>query len=198
MKIILASASPRRAQVLRDAGIRFTALPMEIDESRLPGEPAEDMVRRLAEAKARAALSGLGPRDLRQAAIVIGADTVVEIEGHVLGKPGTAEAARAMLQRLSGTRHRVLTGLAMLRLPDGAARVAMERTEVRFAALAREEIAEYVATGEPLDKAGAYGIQGSGGRFVERIEGCYFNVVGLPLALVYRTLKEFGWQHDAE
>jgi septum formation protein len=198
MKIILASASPRRAQVLRDAGIRFTVLPTGIDERRLPGEPAEEMVCRLAEAKARAALPGLGPRDLQQPAIVIGADTVVEIEGHVLGKPGTAEAARAMLERLSGTGHRVLTGVAMLRLPDGAARVALERTDVRFAALAPGEIAEYAATGEPLDKAGAYGIQGFGGRFVERIDGCYFNVVGLPLALVYRTLKEFGWRQDAE
>lgn len=197
MKLILASASPRRAQILRDAGVRFTALSTEIDEGRLPGEPGEAMVRRLAEAKALAALPRATVEAAGESCIVIGADTVVEIGGDVLGKPGTAEAARAMLQRLSGTRHRVLTGVAMLRLPDGAARVDVASTDVWFAAMTPAEIAEYVATGEPLDKAGAYGIQGFGGRFVERIDGCYFNIVGLPLALVYRTLKELGWQQGA-
>jgi septum formation protein len=198
MKIILASASPRRVQVLRDAGIDFTVLITGTDESRLPGETAEELVRRLAEAKARAAVIELGQVGSVESAIVIGADTVVEIDGDVLGKPGTAEAARAMLERLSGTGHRVLTGLAMLRAPDGDARIAVERSDVRFAVLTPGEIAEYVAMGEPLDKAGAYGIQGFGGRFVERIDGCYFNVVGLPLALVYRTLKDLGWQQDAK
>jgi septum formation protein len=200
MKLILASASPRRAQILCDAGIRFDVLSADIDESRLPGEPGEAMVRRLAESKARAAWPRAAAAADADAAgepcVVIGADTVVEIGGDVLGKPGTAEAARAMLQRLSGTRHRVLTGLAMLRVPDGAARVDVASTDVWFAAMTQDEIAEYVATGEPLDKAGAYGIQGFGGRFVERIDGCYFNVVGLPLALVYRTLKELGWRRD--
>lgn len=224
MKLILASASPRRAQILRDAGIRFAALPTKIDESRLPGESGEALVRRLAEAKARAAVPRVpasvnavastaasggksnGPHSVAagEAAnknddvrIVIGADTIVEIGGDVLGKPGTAEAARAMLQRLSGTRHGVLTGVALLRLPDGASRVDVARTDVWFAAMTPEEIAAYVATGEPLDKAGAYGIQGFGGRFVERIDGCYFNVVGLPLSLLYRGLKELGWRNDA-
>ena len=196
MKIILASASPRRAEVLRDAGIDFTVLPTEIDESRHPGESAGQMVRRLAETKARATFSRLGAERVAEPGIVIGADTVVEIDGDVLGKPGTAEAARTMLWRLSGTGHRVLTGLAVLRVPDGAARVAVERSDVRFATLTPSEIDDYVATGEPLDKAGAYGIQGFGGRFVERIDGCYFNVVGLPLAVVYRILKEFGWRQD--
>ena len=200
MKIILASASPRRVQVLWDAGIDFTTLPTEIDEARLAGEAVADMVRRLAEAKARAAaqaLSGLHPDSQATAAepvIVIGADTIVEIDGEALGKPGSAAAARAMLERLSGKDHRVHTGVAMLRLPDGAARVEAECTEVSFATLAPAEIESYVATGEPLDKAGGYGIQGFGGRFVERIEGCYLNVVGLPLERVYRMLRELGWQ----
>ncbi len=138
MKFILASASPRRAQILTDAGIRFTALSTDIDESRLPGEPGDAMVRRLAEAKARAALPRAAATANVDAAsepcIVIGADTVVEIGGDVLGKPGTAEAARAMLQRLSGTRHRVLTGVALLRVPDrsalGAGRVDVASTDV--------------------------------------------------------------------
>jgi septum formation protein len=190
MKIILASASPRRAEVLSDAGIRFTALPTEIDETRRPGEAAEDMVRRLAEAKARAAANLLGA--VAEPVIVIGADTVVEIDGDVLGKPNSPASARAMLSRLAGTRHQVLTGVAFLRLPDGAARVEAECTNVYFAPLTAGEIDEYIATHEPLDKAGAYGIQGYGGRFVERIEGCYFNVVGLPLARVYRILRELG------
>ena len=202
MKIILASASPRRAQVLSDAGIRFTALPTQTDEARLAGEAVADMVQRLAEAKARAAANALngssrGARaKVAGPAIVIGADTTVEIDGEALGKPGSAEAARAMLARLSGKTHRVHTGVAMLRLPDGAARVEVEHSAVRFAILTPTEIEAYVATGEPLDKAGGYGIQGFGGRFVEGIEGCYFNVVGLPLARVYRMLRELGWQPE--
>jgi septum formation protein len=202
MKIILASASPRRAEVLRDAGIGFTALATKTDESRLPGEAVAEMVRRLAEAKAGAAakiVNGLaaGARaKAAEAAIIIGADTTVEIEGEALGKPGSAEAARAMLERLSGKTHRVHTGVAMLRLPDGAARIEVEQTEVHFANMTATEIETYVATGEPFDKAGGYGVQGFGGRFVERIEGCYFNVVGLPLARVYRMLRELGWQPE--
>ena len=190
MKIILASASPRRAEVLSDAGIRFAALSTDIDETRSPGEPADAMVRRLAAVKARAAAALLG--GAAEPLIVIGADTVVEIEGDVLGKPNSAASARVMLERLAGKSHHVLTGVAILRLPDGAARVEVESTKIRFAPLTTAEIDEYIDTGEPLDKAGAYGIQGYGGRFVERIEGCYFNVVGLPLARVYRILKELG------
>lgn len=196
MRLILASASPRRAQVLSDAGMHFDLVSTEIDESRRPGEPASAMVRRLAEAKARAAaklLSGLA-----EGIIVLGTDTVVEIDGEILGKPVSVQDARSMLQRLSGRSHQVLTGLAMIRLPDGAAQMEVERTGVRFAPLAPEEIDEYVATGEPLDKAGGYGIQGFGGRFVEGVEGCYFNVVGLPLARVYRILKEFGWRLERD
>jgi nucleoside triphosphate pyrophosphatase len=191
MKLVLASASPRRAQVLSGAGFAFEIRAAEIEEARLPGEAIETMVCRLAEAKARAVAAQLGA--LSEPVVVIGADTAVEIAGQILGKPDSPDQARRMLEQLSGKTHRVLTGLAILRLPDGFARFEVESTRVRFAFLTDEEIAQYVATGEPLDKAGAYGIQGAGGRFVEGIEGCYFNVVGLPLARVYRILKGLGW-----
>ena len=152
------------------------------------------MVLRLAEAKARAAVASL--KSLHEPAIVIGADTVVDLGGEALGKPGSARVAAEMLRKLSGRTHRVVTGLAVIRVPDGEARLELETTEVRFAALTAEEIDQYAATDEPLDKAGAYAIQGIAGRYVERIEGCYFNVVGLPLARLYRILKDFGWRPD--
>jgi|SRR5579872_3720770 len=198
MKLILASASPRRAEILTAAGVPFEVVPTTTDESRRLGEAVESMVERLAEAKACAAAASLGGAS--EAAIVIGADTVVELDGDFLGKPGTPEAARAMLARLSGRSHRVLTGLALLPIPAPAgaaeepARTVVEATRVWFAPLTAQEIREYVATREPFDKAGAYAIQGFGGRFVERIDGCYFNVVGLPLARLYRMLRELGWR----
>ncbi len=189
MKLILASASPRRAEVLRDAGIPFEAMPTDVDEARRPNESPEELVARLAEAKARfvAARAGSGP------AIVVGADTEVVVDGQVLGKPASAEDARGMLRQLSGQTHRVITGLAVIRLPDGAMRKEQETTLVTFAPLSEQEIEAYVASGEPFDKAGAYAIQGRGGRYITRVEGCYFNVVGLPLARVYRILRELGW-----
>ncbi len=122
---------------------------------------------------------------------------MVNVDGEILGKPGSARVAAEMLRKLSGRTHRVLTGLAAIRVPDGEARLELEITQVRFAPLASEEIDRYAATDEPLDKAGAYAIQGIAGRYVERIEGCYFNVVGLPLARLYRILKDLGWQPDA-
>jgi septum formation protein len=194
MKLILASASARRAEILRDAGIPFETLPTDVDESPRPGETVEAMALRLAEAKARAAVASL--KSLRETTIVIGADTVVDLNGEVLGKPGSAQVAGEMLRNLSGRMHRVVTGLAVIRVPDGEMRLELEATQVRFAALTAQEIDEYAATDEPLDKAGAYAVQGIAGRYVERIEGCYFNVVGLPLARLYRILKDFGWQPD--
>jgi septum formation protein len=191
MKLILASASPRRAEILGDAGIAFDVLVVNVDETPRAGESAEAMCRRLAEAKARAAAARLGATG--EQTIIVAADTTVEIEGEILGKPDSPEAAREMLRRLSGKTHRVLTALALVRLPDGTARSDLESTAVRFAALSAEEIDEYVATREPMDKAGGYAIQGRAGRFIERVEGCYFNVVGLPLARLYRNLKELGW-----
>jgi septum formation protein len=191
MKLILASASARRAEILRDAGVPFETLSMDVDESPRAGETVEALALRLAEAKARAAVASL--KSLDEVAIVVGADTVVDLDGEVLGKPGSARVAGEMLRKLSGRTHRVVTGLAVIRVPDGEARLELETTEVRFAPLSPEEIDQYAATDEPLDKAGAYAIQGIAGRYVERIEGCYFNVVGLPLARLYRTLKELGW-----
>ncbi len=190
-KLVLASGSPRRAEVLADAGFAFEAIAAGVDESRREGEPAEAYVRRLAEVKARAVAARISPP-----AIVIAADTVVVMDGEVLGKPASAEDAAQMLRRLGGRTHQVLTGLAVLRIPGGAARVELETTQVTFAPLTEAEIEAYVASGEPLDKAGAYAIQGRGGRFVARVEGCYFNVVGLPLARLYRMLSEMGWKES--
>jgi septum formation protein len=188
MKIVLASASPRRAEILRDAGIPFEVVAADVDESRRRGEHPADLVRRLAEAKARE-VAGFAAAP----AIVVGADTMVVLNDAILGKPGSSAEARAMLERLSGKSHEVMTGLAVIRLPDGKSRVEMETTRVTFAPLAAREIRDYIASGEPMDKAGAYAIQGIAGRFVTRLEGCYFNVIGLPLARLYRILHELGW-----
>ncbi|HEV2386636.1 MAG TPA: Maf family protein [Candidatus Acidoferrales bacterium] len=192
MKLILASKSPRRATILRNAGIRFeTCGAAEIDESPLPGETAEQTALRLAEAKARQGAARMsGP------AIVIGADTIVVVDGETLGKPASAEDARRMLRRLAGRTHRVVTGVAAMRLPDGASLHGAEVTEVSFALLSDRDIDAYVATREPLGKAGAYAIQGRGGRFITRIAGCYFNVVGLPLARLCKMLRDLGWQQE--
>lgn len=188
MRIVLASASPRRAEVLRDAGIVFEALPVHVDETRWHNEAAAHLVRRLAKAKAAAAAERISG-----AAIIIGADTEVVVDGDVLGKPAAAQDAREMLRRLSGRVHEVITGLEFIRLPDRATRSEQEITRVTFAPLSDAEIDAYVASGEPFDKAGGYAIQGRGGQFVTRVEGCYFNVVGLPLALFYRILRDLGW-----
>jgi septum formation protein len=192
MKLILASASPRRAQILRDAGLRFETVRANVGERRKPGETARMMTRRLAEAKARAVVNKL--RNKSAEAIVIGADTIVEVRGELLGKPRSPHHARKMLSKVAGRTHRVVTTIAAIRLPDHAQAVATESTRVRFAHLTAREITEYVNSGEPLDKAGAYGVQRIGGRFIEKIDGCYFNVVGLPLARLYRMLIKLGWQ----
>ena len=192
-KLILASSSPRRAEVLRNAGIEFEVRPADIDETRRPGEPAGDYVQRLALEKARAAVnSETGAKDF----IVIGADTVVVNRGEILLKPDSPEDARRMLRQLSGGVHEVHTGLAVIRMPQKIERVIEEVTSVHFAKLSDAEIDAYIATGEPFDKAGAYGIQSLGGRYVTLVEGCYFNVMGMPLARLWATLKEFGWSAD--
>ena len=193
MKLILASSSPRRAEILRQAGIAFEICAAEIDETVLPGETALEMVARLAEAKARAIAAQMDAR-IREC-IIVGADTTVELDGEILGKPRDSAHAREMLARLSGRTHHVLTGIFLLRLPGNATRAAVEKTAVTFAPLSEKEIDAYVASGEPLGKAGAYAIQGLAGRFIPRIEGCYFNVVGLPLARLYALLRELGWQN---
>lgn len=191
MRLILASASPRRAEILRNAGISFEAAPTAVDESRWNGETPAHLVRRLATAKAAAVADRVSG-----AAIVLGADTEVVVDGEVLGKPVADLDAREMLRRLSGRVHEVITGLELIRLPDRATRSVQEVTRVTFAALSAEEINSYVATGEPFDKAGGYAIQGRAGRFITRVEGCYFNVVGLPLSRLCRALLEFGWSPD--
>ena len=191
MKLILASASPRRAEILRDAGIAFTVLSSAVDETPYSNESPVDLVQRLADAKADlVAARAIGP------AIVIAADTVVVLDGHILGKPRSSDDAHNMLTKLSGRTHSVITGVAIVRLPDAERRHFVESTLVHFAPLSSEEISRYLATAEPHDKAGAYGIQGRAGRYIPRIEGCYFNVVGLPLSRLLASLHELGWSEE--
>ena len=191
MRLILASASPRRAEILRDAGYHFTILSSAIDETPFARESPQDLVLRLAEAKAElAAARAVGP------AIVIAADTEVLLDGHIFGKPRSSDDARRMLTKLSGRTHAVLTGVCLIRLPDAERISFVETTLVTFAPLSDEEITRYLATGEPHDKAGAYAIQGYAARYIPRIEGCYFNVVGLPLARLQHSLTELGWTEE--
>jgi septum formation protein len=192
MKLILASSSPRRAEILRNAGIPFTVLSSAVDETPIPGESPHDLVLRLAQAKAElVAARAVAP------AIVLAADTIVTLEGRILGKPRSTDDARHMLEQLSGRTHAVVTGVALIRLPDAERRAFVESTLVHFSQISDEEILRYLATGEPFDKAGSYAIQGRAGRYIPRIEGCYFNVVGLPLARVTQALAELGWSEDA-
>jgi len=184
MRLILASASARRRELLAAAGVPFVADPADIDERRYPGEPAHEYARRVAVTKAHA-VSQRRPFD-----IVLGADTVVLVENDVLGKPATPEDAAGMLAKLSGRPHDVLTAVA-IEWPGGT-RSVVETTRVWFATLDPEEIRWYVASGEPMDKAGAYAIQGLASRFVTRIEGSYSNVVGLPVAAVLQILRANG------
>lgn len=193
MKIILASASTRRAEILRSAGIPFEILPGHVDEALLPGEDAAAMVARLAESKARAAAQAIGTSG---DCVIVGADTTVELDGEILGKPDDYDHAERMLAKLSGHTHRVLTGLFLLRLPGNGTRAAVESSAVTFARMTKEEIDAYVMTEEPMDKAGAYAIQGYAGRFIPKIKGDYFNIVGLPLAKLYALLQELGWRED--
>ena len=180
-RLVLASASPRRAQLLREAGIEFDALPADVDESVQPGEAPETYVRRVAQLKALAVASRADGRP------VLAADTAVVVDGVILGKPADRLDARRMLRRLSGRAHDVVTAVA-LATPDGVT-TAVESTRVAFRPLSDEEIDLYVDTGEPDDKAGAYGIQGQAGGFVAGISGAHSNVVGLPMDLV-RTMLD--------
>jgi septum formation protein len=191
MKIVLASASPRRAEILRNAGIPFEVRAIVFDELRRPSELRADYVRRLALGKARAAAAQhSAPGDC----VFIGADTIVVAGEQILGKPDSEADARRMLRLLSGAIHEVHTGLAIVRRPGAMEAVIDETTRVTFAPLSDAEIEEYIACGEPFDKAGAYAIQGIAGRYITRIDGCYFNVVGLPLSRLWFLLRDFGWQ----
>jgi septum formation protein len=184
-QLVLASQSPRRRELLTTAGFQFTVRAVAVEETRAPGEAPEHYALRLAREKAEASWQA-GPRSAGE--VVLGADTIVVLGDIVLEKPDGTARARSMLQQLSGREHRVITGVCLRHA--GGAEVASESTLVKFAKLSAEEIAEYAASEEPIDKAGAYAIQGLASKFVERIEGCFFNVVGLPLALVYRKLKD--------
>jgi septum formation protein len=181
--LVLASGSPRRRQILNAAGFSFVLRPAQVDESPVNGETPQEHVRRLAKLKAESV--AVTPNE-----IVLAADTIVVVDGEILGKPKNTVDARNMLRRLSGRDHLVITGIC-LREADCCVLDA-ETTRVWFIPLTELEIDEYVATGEPMDKAGAYAAQGVGSRFIERIEGCYFNVVGLPVALVYKYLRQRG------
>ena len=219
MPLILASSSPRRQELLRAAGIEFTVEPADLPEVPLPGEPPQQFAERMAREKAHT----VAQRYRQPGEWVLAADTVVFVNGEILGKPAdapdpTADAAR-MLRLLSGREHRVITGVCLVqsgqwpvvsgqkssdqwpvvsgqnpplvdRRPSAADFIASETTRVWMDKLSENDIRDYIATGEPMDKAGAYAIQGRASRWIPRIEGCYFNVVGLPVPLVYRMLRE--------
>lgn len=184
MRLVLASGSPRRADLLRAAGIPFEVFPVDVDEHFGLGEKPEHAVARLAELKAVVGAAS------HPGAVVLGADTTVVIRGQVLAKPTDAADAARMLRLLSGRTHEVLTGVCVCH--RGRRLVHVEPTRVRMARLGDSEIAWYVATGEPFDKAGGYAVQGLASRFIEGIDGSYSNVVGLPISSVYELLKELG------
>lgn len=189
MPLVLASASPRRQELLRSAGIPFTVKAANVPEQRLPAERPNEYAERLARDKARAVWKNT---QNRSNLFVLGADTIVVVDNHVLEKPASEAEAVRMLRQLSGKVHCVITSVCLIG-PRGSGKfedVRSEITRVCFQTVSEAEIRDYVATGEPMDKAGAYAIQGFAGRWIPRIEGCYFNVVGLPISLVYRMLEE--------
>jgi len=188
MRLILASASPRRAELLRLAGFTFDVLPADVDERVLPSETPGDYVGRLASEKSAAVMRRLAP-DAADA-LVLGADTTVVVDGAILGKPQDDEDAASMLRQLSGRSHQVLTGISLRHGTAEARAVAV--TTVTFSSLSEPQIAEYVASGEGRDKAGAYAIQGLASRFVPAIEGSYSNVVGLPVATVAELVSRLA------
>jgi septum formation protein len=185
MRLILASSSPRRRELLTQAGLSFDVIPAHIDETRRASENPTAYVQRLALEKAQTI------HTLHPGAFVLGADTTVEIDGHALEKPSDRADAERMLRVLSGRTHHVHTGLALL--STGGKRTHLETTSVTFSSIDEAELRHYLETGEPYDKAGAYGIQGYAARWIPRIDGDYFNVMGLPLAATVRLLKDLGY-----
>ena len=197
MELILASASPRRAELMRMCGYEFTVIPSAADESAVEAETPEELVKRLALVKAESVMASLSV-ERRRGAVVIGSDTVVVLDGHILGKPRSEMEAAAMLRAERGRVNTVYTGLAVIRTlnENGVDRIetssVCDEAYVHFLPLSEDEIMAYIATGEPMDKAGAYGIQGRSSMFIDRIDGSYFTVVGLPVHLLYRELKRIG------
>lgn len=187
-ELVLASASPRRRQLLAQIGLAFRVRESDVDEG--PLLAGADDPRRLTRGLALAKAMAVGRREAD--ALVLAADTVVVLDREILGKPRDADEAAAMLSRLQGRTHRVVTGVAVLDAATGRSRTAAEETRVTLRELSPAEIAAYVAGGEPLDKAGAYAVQGLGAVLVTRIDGCFYNVVGLPLALTADLLQDFG------
>ena len=188
-RVILASASPRRRELLRLVGIDHEVRPADIDESYLPGEPPDAHAERLARGKAETVAAGAGPD-----VATIGSDTIVVVDGDVLGKPRDRGHAKQMLRRLSGRSHVVMTGVAVTW--RGQTLSGVERVGVTFRSLSDDDIERYIDTGEPMDKAGAYGIQGFGATIVERVDGDYFAVMGLALNRLARLLREVGLRYD--
>jgi len=183
----LASNSPRRRELLRLFGWVFVSRPAEVDESPLPDEPPQAYVLRLAECKARVVAEG-APEE----ALVLAADTTVVVDGTILGKPADSNQARAMLRQLRGRRHQVYTAIALVRRRDDLRLTDLGETDVPMREYTDDEIEAYVASGDPLDKAGAYAIQHAGFKPVERLDGCYANVMGLPLCHLARSLPRAG------
>ena len=179
-KLVLASRSPRRAEILKAVGWAFEIIAANIDESRFEFEPVVPYVRRLAQTKVETVAKTLST------GLVLGADTVVLVDEKILGQPRDAQDARRMLKLLSGRWHEVLTAVALLRIDENRLVIDHEKTRVRFAQMSAAEIDWYVETGEPMDKAGAYAAQGGAAFFIEEIQGDYFNIVGLPVRLVYK------------
>jgi len=186
-KIVLASTSPRRAELLKQIGVEFELATGNVQERPHPDEAPPDYITRLARAKVVAVARQ------REAGLIIGADTIVVLDGQLLGKPEDAVDAERMLKSLSGRWHAVMTGVALYDVASRQEVADFDKTLVKFARLTNLEIDWYIKTGEPMDKAGAYGIQGLGGLFVDEIAGNYYNVVGLPLPLVYRLARRLGY-----
>ena len=185
LRLILASSSPRRRDLLASLGLQFEVVVPDVDEHRHPNEEPYDYVARIARAKAESAVA--------TGAVVIAADTIVVIDGQVLGKPGHPEEAKTMLRKLGGATHEVLSGVAAARMTDIVQVVtAVESTLVKFLPMTDDEIADYVATGEPMDKAGAYALSGLGAIFIEAVHGSPSGVIGLPLHTTARLLRGFG------
>jgi len=186
-KIILASQSPRRADLLTQVGVEFELEPSQVQERPHSDEAPPDYIIRIARAKVVAVARK------RESGLVIGADTIVVLDGRLLGKPDTQEDARQMLRQLSGKWHAVMTGVALYDVATRREVADYDKTLVRFAQMTEKEIDWYIKSGESMDKAGSYGIQGLGGMFVEEIAGNYYNVVGLPLPLLYRLARQLGY-----